>query len=110
MTDLTPPSKLRIPVTVVLLVLVPPFGLVAWILLSGSYRGDYLRAPLVRAGFGIAIVSALPLLSVVALSALGVWPDPNPNPIGFGLLLVAGGGLGTVILGFGVAAVARREA
>jgi hypothetical protein len=28
-----------------------------------------------------------PLIAVVVLAQLGLWPDPNPNPIGPGLLM-----------------------
>jgi hypothetical protein len=27
-----------------------------------------------------------PLLAIIVLVAIGLWPDPNPNPIGPGLL------------------------
>jgi zinc transporter ZupT len=37
-------------------------------------------------GLALMLVGSGPLLAVVALAALGLYPDPNPNPIGFGLL------------------------
>ena len=33
----------------------------------------------VRAGFAIVLVSAAPLILVIAASSIGLWPDPNPN-------------------------------
>lgn len=39
-----------------------------------------------RIGLGLAVLGWGPLLTVILLSGLGLWPDPNPNPIGFGLL------------------------
>ena len=37
---------------------------------------------------GIALVALgwSPLWLIVVLAAIGLWPDPNPNPIGPGLL------------------------
>jgi hypothetical protein len=46
----------------------------------------YLRSGWARAGIAIAIVGWTPLFSIAALAALGWWPDPDPNPIGPGLL------------------------
>jgi hypothetical protein len=37
-------------------------------------------------GLGLFVVGTGPLLAVILLSALGLTKDPNPNPIGFGLL------------------------
>lgn len=39
-----------------------------------------------RIGLGLAVLGWGPLLIVILLSGLGLWSDPNPNPIGFGLL------------------------
>jgi len=33
-----------------------------------------------------ARLGAAPLIAIIAAAALGLWPDPNPNPIGPGLL------------------------
>ena len=46
----------------------------------------YLQSALVKVGVGLLIVGAAPLLFIIAAAALGLWPDPNPNPIGPGLL------------------------
>ena len=46
----------------------------------------YLRSNLVRVGLGLLIVGAGPLLFILAAAAIGLWPDPNPNPVGPGLL------------------------
>lgn len=42
--------------------------------------------PLVWMGLTTALVGAAPLLSVIAASKIGVLDDPNPNPVGFGIL------------------------
>ena len=46
----------------------------------------YLRSWWVRAGLALLVVGAGPLLFIIAAAAVGLWPDPNPNPIGPGLL------------------------
>jgi hypothetical protein len=47
---------------------------------------DYLRSGWVRVGLALLVLGSGPLLTIVLLAALGLWPDPNPNPIGPGLL------------------------
>ena len=42
--------------------------------------------PLVWVGLTVAIVGSAPLLSVIAASKIGMLDDPNPNPVGFGIL------------------------
>jgi hypothetical protein len=106
--DETPPSSWRIPLTVLFGLAAVPLGLIAWIALSGSRRRDYLRSNWVRAGFAVGIASALPLLAVIGAAALGLTSDPNPNPIGLGLLLLAGGLIGTVLVIVGIVLVASR--
>jgi hypothetical protein len=39
-----------------------------------------------RIGAIIALVGWSPLLAIIVLSGIGLWPDPDPNPIGPGLL------------------------
>ncbi len=46
---------------------------------------SYLQSPLVRTGIVLLVVGSGPLLFIIAAAA-GLWPDPNPNPIGPGLL------------------------
>ena len=86
MDDFDAPSSFRVPVAVLLGLVMPPLGVLAWIGLSGSQRRDYLQSNWVRAGISIVVVSAAPLIFIVAAAWLGLWPDPNPNPIGAGLL------------------------
>jgi hypothetical protein len=47
---------------------------------------DYLRSGWVRAGIALLVIGASPLLFIIVAAGLGFWPDPNPNPIGPGLL------------------------
>jgi hypothetical protein len=39
-----------------------------------------------KVGAALVVFGWGPLLLIVALAAIGFWPDPNPNPIGPGLL------------------------
>ncbi len=100
--DLAPPSPLRLPLSVVLGLAAPPLGLVAWILLSGSQRGIYLQSPWVRAGAAIFILGAIPLIGVIVATFIGLWPDPNPNPVGLGFLFLVAGVLGCLLALIGV--------
>ena len=96
-----PPSPLRTPLTILLGITAPPLALLAWILLSGGQRAVYLRSLWVRSGLAITLLGALPLLGMMAASALGLLADPNPNPIGLGLLFLATAvtGCGMVMVG-----------
>jgi hypothetical protein len=42
----------------------------------------------VRAGLALFVLGSGPLFVVIALAAVGLWPDPNPNPVGPGLLFL----------------------
>ena len=46
----------------------------------------YLRSGLVKAGLALFLVGTGPLLAIIAAATLGLTKDPNPNPIGPGLL------------------------
>ena len=46
----------------------------------------YLQSTWVNVGLGTLIVGAGPLVFIISAAELGLWPDPNPNPIGPGLL------------------------
>lgn len=39
-----------------------------------------------KIGLALVLFGWGPLLAVIVLSEIGLWPDPNPNPIGLGLL------------------------
>ena len=47
---------------------------------------DYLRNGWIRAGLVIVAVGWTPLLAIIFLADAGLWPDPNPNPVGPGIL------------------------
>ena len=47
---------------------------------------DYLTSGWIRAGLALLVLGSGPLWTIVLLAALGWWPDPDPNPVGPGLL------------------------
>jgi len=107
MDDFNPPSSVRMPVAILLALVMPPLGAIAWIGLSGSQRRDYFQSKWVRAGISIVGVSAAPLIFIIAAAWLGLWPDPNPNPVGPGLLFFVGAAIGTIVTGLGILFVGR---
>ena len=48
--------------------------------------GSYLQSTWTKVGIGLLVVGASPLLFIILAAAVGLWPDPNPNPVGPGLL------------------------
>lgn len=46
----------------------------------------YLANRWIRAGLLIVLFGWGPLLAIIALDRIGLWPDANPNPIGPGML------------------------
>jgi len=97
-----PPSAWRLPVTLLLAITLSPLAIVAWMLMSGDQRKTYWQSWCVKGGLVIAVIGSLPLLFVGIAAELGLWPDRNPNPIGFGLLFVFGVALGSVLALIGV--------
>ena len=47
---------------------------------------EYLANRWIRIGLALVLIGWMPLLSIVVLDGLGLWPDPNPNPVGAGIL------------------------
>lgn len=45
---------------------------------------EYLANRWSRIGFWLAVFGWGPLWAIVLLAAIGLWPDPDPNPIGPG--------------------------
>ena len=46
----------------------------------------YWESRSVRTGLALFVLGCGPLLFIIAAAAVGLWPDPNPNPIGPGIL------------------------
>ena len=47
---------------------------------------DYFSNGLFTAGLIVLVLGSSPLIAILLLAKIGVWPDPDPNPIGPGLL------------------------
>lgn len=69
----------------------------------------YLGNRWVKVGLVPAVFGWGPLLAVVLLSAIGLWPDPNPNPIGLGLLFFITFWPAAILCGIGVIQARRRR-
>ena len=63
---------------------------------------EYLSDRYVRIGLGILIIGSGPLLGIIFLAKIGVWPDPDPNPIGPGILFFLSFWPGVITLGSGI--------
>jgi hypothetical protein len=46
----------------------------------------YFKSYWVRAGLITLLIGSGPLFFIIVAAAVGLWPDPNPNPIGPGIL------------------------
>jgi len=66
---------------------------------------EYLRSKLVRIGLVLLLAGSAPLWGIILAARLGLWPDPNPNPIGPGLLFVLTFWPAVMLIGVGVARV-----
>ncbi|MEI6252317.1 MAG: hypothetical protein WCP30_05880 [Mycobacteriaceae bacterium] len=54
-------------------------------------------------GLATAFLGSAPLLSVIAAAKIGVLDDPNPNPVGLGILAACTFWPGIVLAGVGAA-------
>jgi len=61
-------------------------------------------------GIALVVLGWSPLWIIVALAALGLWPDPDPNPVGPGLLFFFTSWPAIICLGIGTVQTLRREA
>jgi len=71
-----------------------------------------LRDPrLIRTGLALLILGSAPLLGVIIAARLGLTSDPNPNPIGPGILvfLTFWPSIGLILAGLFTVWSARRE-
>ena len=46
----------------------------------------YLQSLWVKVGLGLLVAGSAPLIFITLAAAIGLWPNPSPNPIGPGLL------------------------
>ena len=64
----------------------------------------------VRAGLALLLLGTGPLVAIILAAALGLTRDPNPNPIGPGMLAVLTFWPAVVLLALGVVRARRRGA
>ena len=67
-----------------------------------------LKNKLVRIGLCVLGFGGAPLWGIILLASIGLWPDPNPNPIGPGLLFFFTFWPGVILVGLGVLQTWRR--
>ena len=72
------------------------------------WANHYLRSRWVKAGVALLLVGASPLLAIITAADRGLWPDPNPNPVGPGLLFFFTFWLALICIIFGVVQVRRQ--
>ena len=69
----------------------------------------YLANRLVKIGLALIAFGWGPLLGIIFLTSVGVWPDPNPNPIGPGILFFLTSWPAIICLGIGIFQVNRGK-
>ena len=70
----------------------------------------YLGNPWIRIGLLLVAIGWGPLWMIVLLAAVGLWPDPNPNPLGPGLLFFVTFWPAVICLGVGFFRVRKGRA
>ena len=69
----------------------------------------YLQNRFIRIGLVLIGVGWSPLCSIILLADLGLWPDPNPNPVGPGILFFFTGWPAIICLVIGMVQVKRAR-
>jgi len=75
----------------------------------GMTSSEYWRSGLVKAGVLLLVFGTGPLLFIIVAAAIGLWPDPNPNPVGPGLLAGLTFWPGLICLIVGISRVRRDK-
>ena len=70
---------------------------------------EYWQSRLVKVGAIGLLLGSGPLLFIILAAAVGLWPDPNPNPIGPGLLAGLTFWPSVICLYVGIARVRRAK-
>jgi hypothetical protein len=70
---------------------------------------DYLDSHWVKAGLALVVLGWGPLWVIILLAGIGLWPDPNPNPIGPGILFFLTAWPAIICLAIGVVRVRRNH-
>ena len=67
----------------------------------------FLANRLFKIGALLALVGWTPLFGIILLAKIGVWPDPNPNPVGPGMLFFVAFWPAVILLALGALQVWR---
>lgn len=67
----------------------------------------YLASRRVKIGVALILFGAGPLVAIMVAAAIGLWPDPNPNPVGPGILAFFTFWPGVLTLASGIQQVRR---
>jgi hypothetical membrane protein len=70
---------------------------------------EYRKNRLVQIGFWLLVIGSGPLFGIIFLADIGLWPDPNPNPIGPGLLFFFTFWPAVICMGIGIFQVWRKQ-
>jgi hypothetical protein len=70
---------------------------------------EYRKNRLVQIGFWFLVIGSGPLFGIILLADIGLWPDPNPNPIGPGLLFFFTFWPAVICMGVGIFQVWRTQ-
>jgi hypothetical protein len=70
---------------------------------------DYFSNWIFTTGFVVLVLGSAPLIAIIVLAKIGVWPDPDPNPIGPGLLTFFTFWPGVLLMVIGVKRVNARR-
>jgi hypothetical protein len=62
----------------------------------------FLSDRLFLIGAAVVILGSAPLLVILLLAKVGLWPDPNPNPIGPRILVFVTFWPGVVLMAVGI--------
>jgi hypothetical protein len=60
-----------------------------------------------KIGLALVVFGWGPLLLIMLLAAIGLWPDPNPNPVGPGILFFLTSWPAIICLGIGYYQIRR---
>jgi hypothetical protein len=69
---------------------------------------SFLSDRLFKIGAAMAILGSAPLYTIIFLAKHGMWPDPDPNPVGPGLLCFVTLWPGIALMVIGVVRSVRR--
>ena len=70
---------------------------------------DYWANRFFKIGALMVLIGWTPLFGIILLASIGLWPDPNPNPVGPGMLFFLTSWPAVIFLVIGTWQVWRRR-